>query len=802
MFKKFCHCLILFAATLFVSAGSAEAQSEPYSVFDTHALQEEIITKAMRSIAVYQLDRYGPTPPPKNWLVGTFFSGMIQAYHATGDEWYLEQAMKWGEQSEWDVHNAVDADDICPGQTYLELYFIKKDPAMYAKLEEKLRPLLDRKTLRPNEVRRSRDEPVPWTGRNVWWWCDALYMAPPVYARLAVATGDEAYLKEMHRLFWDTVDFLYDPEEHLFYRDSNWLPANQNSAKIFWGRGNGWVFAGLARVIEFIPEDDPLRQRYITLFQEMAFRIAELQQDDGLWRSSLNDPKRFDTKETTGSAFFVYGLAKGVNEGWLPRAYFERAIVRGWVGLLGCITPEGRLTHAQLPAFAPTPVRAWDTVDYAVGGTLLAGSEMIAFAKTAMIANVEEGAFKPQLVAADGAWTWFNDERALIHGNSLYVSYVRSDGKSVVGSFALGNDAPAMDTMQESVLSTWAEQDDHNNAALLPLSDGRILATYAMHATRPAFYQRILKPRFGSLPTLSEEREFTVVETRKGLTYQNLVRLSDEDGRIYNFFRGNNYNPAFVTSDDEAESWSPPHQLIQAGEGSNQRPYVKYVSNGIDRIDFFYTDAHPRDHKSNNIYHFYYKGGAFYRTDGKRIRSAEEFAKEPIAPVEGTLVFDGSSDVGRGWIWDLEYDQDGQPYGAFISSPSGDIGSDMRYWIARVIDGEWTTEQVAHAGSNLYLAEQHYAGGIAIDPLSADRLVISTDVHPDTGEPLPGGVYQLFKGTRDENEWTWEQLTFDPVNDQLRPILVRGRPDTLVWFAGRYGTYSDYQCRILVSLGF
>jgi hypothetical protein len=239
--------------------------------------------------------------------------------------------------------------------------------------------------------------------------------------------------------------------------------------------------------------------------------------------------------------------------------------------------------------------------------------------------------------------------------------------------------------------------------------------------------------------------------------------------------------------------------FLASGENATRRPYVKYVDNGKNRIDFFFTDGHPRDVRDNNVYHLYYEDGAFYTSDGTKVREMEDLSGNPIKVSEGTLVFDGSGAEGRGWVWDLEYDQDGHPVGAFISSPSGDIGTEMEYRLARWDGSEWQQERIAHAGSNLYPAEQHYAGGIAIDPFDAERVIVSADVDPASGEPLPGRVYQLFEGRHSGEGWTWTQLTFDPAADQLRPTFVRQRPNTFLWFAGRYDTYTDYDARIMGS---
>lgn len=776
----------------------------PYSMLDQYANSEATIKKVIRLAAEYQLEKYGSNIPTKDWLVGTFYSSFVAAYQVTGDSWYLDQAYEWGEKSEWDIRKPINADDVCPGQTYLDLYFIKKDPNIYKTLDKKLSAYFGRKEILPFEKNDHQEKALPLDGKNTWSWCDALYMAPPVYARMGKATGDERYFEMLHRLYWEAVDFLYAPDEKLFHRNSKSQTEHErtpNDKKVFWSRGNGWVIGGLARMIEFLPENDPMKIKYIQLFQDLSYSLARYQMEDGLWRSSLNDPEWLPGKETSGSAFFVFALAKGINKGWLPKEYFTPLVLKGWSGLMSCVTPEGKLGYSQIVAGSPHEVRPHDSKDYAVGAFILAATEMLILNANGTFQSHLPKKFLPRLVATDGAWTWYNDERVIFHNNIFFASYVKRNGKSAFTTYSIEKWS-SCHAQKEKILSTWSWPDDHNNAAFLPLQDNSILACYATHGKSKSFNQRKIEvPRWKEC-ILGDEKSFEMINTRKGLTYQNLHRLSSENNRIYNFFRGNNFNPNFVYSDDEAQTWSEPTWLISAGTNSNKRPYVKYVSNGKDRIDFLYTDGHPRNEKTNNVYHFYYQKGNFYTSVGKKIRSTEQLKNKPINLEEGTLLFDGSTPNGRAWVYDLEYDKDGQPHAAFISSPSGDIGSDMRYWTATFNGKKWHTEEIAYAGSNLYPKEQHYAGGFALYPNKSNQVVISANVNPDSGKSLPNNKYQLFEGIKKGDSWKWEQLTFDPVFDHLRPVIVRGEKNALFWFTGDYHSYLNYHTDIMMSYEF
>jgi rhamnogalacturonyl hydrolase YesR len=200
-------------------------------------------------------------------------------------------------------------------------------------------------------------------------------MSPPVWIALSKATGDSRYQDHADEEFWASTDFLFDDRAHLYFRDSRFF--NQVDAKghsIFWGRGNGWVFAGLARILTDLPADYPSRSRYEALFVEMAEEVTRRQGSKGYWPVSLLQPQ--STPETSGTGFFVYGLAWGIHHGLLHDKRHARAVARGWQALLAAVQSDGKLGWVQRIGAAPDQVGADDTQLYGVGAFLLAASEM------------------------------------------------------------------------------------------------------------------------------------------------------------------------------------------------------------------------------------------------------------------------------------------------------------------------------------------------------------------------------------------------------------------------------------------
>ena len=304
------------------------------------------------------------------WIRGTFFTGVMAAYRATKDDGYLEAVSKWAEENRWQPGPRTrHADDHCVGQVYTELYLLTKNPRMIDPIRQTFDQLID--------------DPRP--GREEWWWCDALFMAPPALARLSLATGKRKYLDFMNKMWWEAVEVLYDKENHLFFRDERFMikadgsgPREANGEKIFWARGNGWVIAGLIRILQFMPDDYPDRTSYVQLFRQMVETITASQSaNDGLWRASLLDPDSYPSPETSSSGLFCYALAWGINEEILDRKKYLRSVEHAWEGLLAAVNDDGKLDWVQLPGDRPSTVFKEDTMEYGVGAFLLAGSELV-----------------------------------------------------------------------------------------------------------------------------------------------------------------------------------------------------------------------------------------------------------------------------------------------------------------------------------------------------------------------------------------------------------------------------------------
>jgi unsaturated rhamnogalacturonyl hydrolase len=342
-------------------------QAQDHDLFD-----RQTIKGRMLSVAAWQLAH--PNHELYQWHNASFYAGIYAAYETTGSAELMKALIEMGEKNQWKPGPRFDhADDIAIGQTYIDLYRMKKDRRM-------IQPLIDT----VERIKTERGEQIQKNGIT-WWWCDALFMGPPTLAKLSGATGDKTYLQLNDRLFRETYDRLYDPTEHLYFRDASYLldtkaegKREANGKKVFWSRGNGWVVAGLVRLLKELSKDYPTRLFYLQQYKEIMARIIELQQPDGLWRASLLDPDSYPGGESSGTGFYTYALAWGINNKILDRKKYLPAAKKAWAGLNTLVQPDGKVGWTQPVGADPRRnfnADSWEV--YGAGAYLLAASEII-----------------------------------------------------------------------------------------------------------------------------------------------------------------------------------------------------------------------------------------------------------------------------------------------------------------------------------------------------------------------------------------------------------------------------------------
>jgi unsaturated rhamnogalacturonyl hydrolase len=333
----------------------------------SYSIQPDAVAKAMRKVADWQLERQQPYFD-RIWTSSALYAGFMAASDSLNDPKYRDAMQAMGEKFDWKLRSQLpNADDQSVAQTYLELYLLKKDPAMLKPTQDELDAIL---AAPPGAT-------IPKGKEMTWWWCDALFMAPPVWARMYAATGDHKYIDYLDQEWAKTSGLLYNKKEHLYSRDSSYLNKTEaNGKKMFWSRGNGWVMGGIVRTLQYLPKDDPARPMYIKQLQQMAARMKQIQGPDGLWRSGLLDPADYDEPEISGSALITFGIAAGINDGFLDAKTYRPVVEKAWIGMLHHVYADGRLGCVQQTGAAPAPFKATSSFTYGIGAFLLAGSEI------------------------------------------------------------------------------------------------------------------------------------------------------------------------------------------------------------------------------------------------------------------------------------------------------------------------------------------------------------------------------------------------------------------------------------------
>ena len=321
------------------------------------------------------------------WDNAAYFTGNMEAYRLTGKAQYYEYSEKWcrhnnwmgatsNDKSRWRYKTYGEGNDfvlfgdwqIC-FQTYIDMYNLV--PADY-------------KVARAIEV---MSHECSMEDNKFWWWADALYMVMPVMTKMYLLTGEVKYLDKLHENFLWSDSLMWDKEAQLYYRDGKYIWPKVTTAcdggKSFWARGDGWVLAGLAKVLADMPRDYQHRPIFVQRFQQLAEGVARCQQPGGYWSRSMLCEDDAPGPETSGTAFFCYGLLWGVNHGYLDKAQYAPVIEKAWNYLsTKALQADGSIGYVQPIGEKPDPTKIVDARSQAPFGTgawLLAACERVRY---------------------------------------------------------------------------------------------------------------------------------------------------------------------------------------------------------------------------------------------------------------------------------------------------------------------------------------------------------------------------------------------------------------------------------------
>ena len=355
------------------------------------AITDSVWTKSKVIETIKKVNDYwqaeNPEPAFAFWHPAAYHTGNIAAYEVTGNETYKKYSEAWAEKNQWKGATSDDKSkwkynygetmehvlfgdwQIC-FQTYIDLYNMDREPAEY-------------KIARAKEV---MEYEMSTPNNDYWWWADGLYMVMPVMTKMYNITKNPLYLEKLHEYLVYADSIMYDEEAGLYYRDGKYVyPKHKsvNGKKDFWARGDGWVLAGLAKVLKDLPKTDKYRQEYIDRFRTLAKSVAACQQPEGYWTRSMLDPQHAPGPETSGTAFFAYGLQWGINNGFLNAGEYQPIVEKAWQYLITvALQPDGKIGYVQPIGEKAIPgqvVDANSTSNFGVGAFLLAACERVRY---------------------------------------------------------------------------------------------------------------------------------------------------------------------------------------------------------------------------------------------------------------------------------------------------------------------------------------------------------------------------------------------------------------------------------------
>ncbi len=405
-----------------------------------------------------------------------------------------------------------------------------------------------------------------------------------------------------------------------------------------------------------------------------------------------------------------------------------------------------------------------------------------------------QGQKQTKIISSNGAWCWFSDPRALYFKGAqeqIFSGWVRNEGSVEVGSYNLKTRE-----LSSKIIYPNLEYDDHNHPAFVIRPDGHILAFYTKHARDDIYLSVSKKPE--DITTWNDPRTINPVADPKqnlshGYTYANPFILTQENNRIFLFGRWAGFKPNMSWSDDGGETWAKARIMINPQPfDPGQRPYVKYFSNGEDKIHIVFTDGHPNVESTNSVYYAYYRNGAFYRSDDSKICTVDQL---PFEPKDASLVYDARQTNVRAWVHDICENKNGMPVIVYTRFPQVD---DHRYHYVWLDGKIWQDHEICKGGKwfpqtpdGMKETEHFYSGGISLDPNRHTTVFLSRPVE---------GVFEIEQLTTADGGKTWisSAITSQSKYDQVRPFVVRNMPaqkgTALFWMENKkYVHYTNYE---------
>jgi|GEM_PF-427724 len=379
----------------------------------------------MENVANWQIthfrDNYSGRKKPHHiadWTNGALYVGMSKFAKMAKNDKYWNFLNEVGAKQNWKLHwRKYMADDHIVGQMYFQLYKKYGDKKMIQPTLNHLDWILKNPSKQPITLDKYKH-------LERWTWCDALFMAPPLWAQASKVTGDSKYTDFMLKEYEATKQHLFDKEEHLFYRDNSYIGKLDHGKKVFWSRGNGWVFSGLTLLMDTYDKDSKEYAYFKDIYVKMAKKIIKIQTPEGHWAMSLLNQKFYKTPETSGTAFFTFGLAWGINHGILDQKTYEPHVRKAWNALKSYINKDGMLGYVQPIGAGPDKSFKDQTEVYGTGAFLAAGSEVYKLYGGQPIYQIKKPDYKVSPKTGVTRKHWLDMAQYILEGAFSYVKNI------------------------------------------------------------------------------------------------------------------------------------------------------------------------------------------------------------------------------------------------------------------------------------------------------------------------------------------------------------------------------------------
>ncbi len=420
----------------------------------------------------------------------------------------------------------------------------------------------------------------------------------------------------------------------------------------------------------------------------------------------------------------------------------------------------------------------------------------------------------------NGGWTWYNDERVVVdvEAGKIVVSSAASNAQNQTATRNI--DAVIHDlatgTNDKMELGTLSYSDDHNNGGIVITAPGEYFVAWAHHNVDcNTYWRNYTDGAWGGQVTHTWGKGCPWPGpngSTSEVTYNNPWKLSSE-GRIYNFIRSVETSPYFMLSEDNGQTWDYGGRLTSSPQQGYNAGYYKYWGNGVDRIDFFATEAHPRD-ANTSIYHGYVQGGKVYDSFDQEVDD-NVLDDNARGITSYTRIFEAGSALDgvtmrRLWNFDVARYEDGTIgvlwQGRENECPDKNNCNPGHHVAYSRFDGtQWTSTYLVRGGRTLYRNksdwwEEDYLGGAALDPDDPHVIYVSTNIDPrDNSTEYP--VNEIWKGVScdDGASFQWEPVTMNSPNENLRPAVPKwdAQNTALLWFRGNYQTAQMYSAQVV-----